>query len=74
MIGLYSEDIWCLIGVLDWLVDVGNIVLIIEYNLDVVKLVDYLIDLGLEGGDGGGIIVVIGILEQVVEVVESYIG
>lgn len=46
----------------------------IEYNLDVIKIVDYIIDLGLEGGEGGGMIFVIGILEEIIDVKESYIG
>lgn len=72
--GLHSEDIRRLIGVLDRLVDAGNTVLIIEHNLDVVKSADYLIDLGPEGGDGGGTIVATGTPEQVAEVAESYTG
>ena len=63
-----------MIGVLDRLVDAGNTVLIIEHNLDVVKSADYLIDLGPEGGDGGGTIVATGTPEQVAEVAESYTG
>lgn len=74
IIGLYIDDIVWLFLVLECLVEVGNIVLVIEYNLDVIKFVDYVIDLGLEGGDGGGMIVVIGILEEVVKVKDSYIG
>lgn len=72
--GLHSEDIRKLLGVLQQLVDQGNTVLIIEHNLDVVKNADYLIDLGPEGGDGGGRIVATGTPEHVAEVKESYTG
>ncbi|MBV0930499.1 excinuclease ABC subunit UvrA [Lentilactobacillus sp. IMAU92037] len=72
--GLHSEDIRKLLGVLQKLVDQGNTVLIIEHNLDVVKSADYLIDLGPEGGDGGGQIVATGTPEKVAEVKESYTG
>lgn len=72
--GLHSEDIRKLLGVLQKLVDQGNTVLIIEHNLDVVKSADYLIDLGPEGGDGGGRIVATGTPEHVAEVKESYTG
>lgn len=66
IIGLYVDDISRLLKVLNWLVENGDIVVIIEYNLDVIKIVDYIIDLGFEGGSGGGIIVVIGIFEDIV--------
>ncbi|WP_047999005.1 excinuclease ABC subunit UvrA [Lactiplantibacillus herbarum] len=72
--GLHSEDIRRLIGVLARLVDAGNTVLIIEHNLDVIKSADYLIDLGPEGGDGGGTVVATGTPEQIAEVAESYTG
>ncbi|MCT3395864.1 excinuclease ABC subunit UvrA [Lentilactobacillus hilgardii] len=72
--GLHSEDIRKLLGVLQKLVDNGNTVLIIEHNLDVVKNADHLIDLGPEGGDGGGQIVATGTPEQVAEVTKSYTG
>ncbi len=72
--GLHSEDIRKLLGVLQQLVDNGNTVLIIEHNLDVVKSADYLIDLGPEGGDGGGTIVATGTPEEVAEVKQSYTG
>lgn len=72
--GLHSEDIRRLLGVLQKLVDQGNTVLIIEHNLDVVKSADYLIDLGPEGGDGGGTVVATGTPEQLVKVPESYTG
>ena len=59
---------------LQQLVDAGNTVLVIEHNLDVIKVADYLIDLGPEGGDGGGTLVAFGSPEQVVQVPESYTG
>ena len=56
------------------LVDVGNTVVVIEHNLDVVKTADYLIDLGPEGGDGGGSIVCTGTPEEVAQCPQSYTG
>ena len=72
--GLHFEDIKKLLGVLQRLVDGGNTVIVIEHNLDVVKSVDWVIDLGPEGGDGGGFVVAVGTPEDVVEVPESYTG
>lgn len=72
--GLHSEDIKRLLEVLQRLVDKGNTVLVIEHNLDVIKTADYLIDLGPEGGDGGGQIVATGIPEEVIRVNDSYTG
>ena len=63
--GLHPADIKNLLGVLNRLVDNGNTVVIIEHNLDVIKTADYLIDLGPEGGEGGGEIVAVGSPEQV---------
>ena len=63
--GLHSEDIKVLLGVLQQLVDRGNTVIIIEHNLDVLKSVDYLIDMGPEGGKGGGTVVAQGTPEQI---------
>ena len=63
--GLHTEDIKVLLGVLQKLVDGGNTVIIIEHNLDVLKSVDYLFDLGPEGGRRGGLIVSQGTPEQV---------
>ena len=54
--------------------DAGNTVLVIEHNLDLIKTADYLIDLGPEGGDGGGAIVATGTPEEVAEIPESYTG
>jgi excinuclease ABC subunit A len=72
--GLHFEDVKKLLGVLQRLVDGGNTVIVIEHNLDVVKSVDWVIDLGPDGGDGGGYVVAVGTPEDVVEVPESYTG
>ena len=72
--GLHFEDVRMLIAVLQKLVDAGNTVLVIEHNLDVIKVADRLIDLGPEGGAGGGTIVAYGTPEEVCEVPESYTG
>ncbi|PMC33426.1 excinuclease ABC subunit UvrA [Lactobacillus gasseri] len=72
--GLHTDDIKRLLEVLQRLVDEGNTVLIIEHNLDVIKNADWLIDLGPEGGDGGGKVVATGTPEEVAEVKESYTG
>ncbi len=63
-----------LIEVLQRLVEAGNTVLVIEHNLDVIKTADYLIDLGPEGGDGGGTLVASGTPEEVAQIPESYTG
>ena len=72
--GLHAADVHKLIEVLQQLVNVGNTVLVIEHNLDVIKTADHIIDLGPEGGDGGGYVVAAGTPEEVVEVPESYTG
>lgn len=72
--GSHTDDIKRLLEVLQRLVDEGNTVLIIEHNLDVIKNADWLIDLGPEGGDGGGQVVATGTPEEVAEVKESYTG
>ena len=72
--GLHFEDVRKLLEVLHELVDQGNSVIVIEHNLDVVKTADYIIDIGPEGGDGGGEIVAKGTPEQVAKVAESYTG
>ncbi len=72
--GLHSADVHKLIEVLQTLVDSGNTVVVIEHNLDVIKTADYLIDLGPEGGDRGGEIVVCGTPEQVAACERSYTG
>lgn len=72
--GLHSYDVDKLTQILQRLVAEGNTVIVIEHNLDVVKIADHIIDLGPEGGDGGGTIVATGTPEQVAEVPESYTG
>ncbi|MBL8935897.1 MAG: ATP-binding cassette domain-containing protein, partial [Archangium sp.] len=72
--GLHFEDIRKLLIVLNRLVDAGNTVLVIEHNLDVIKSADWVIDLGPEGGDGGGKILAEGTPEEVAEVKGSYTG
>ena len=72
--GLHSEDIATLIQVLDRLVEQGNTIVVIEHNLDVIKTADYIIDLGPEGGAGGGTILAKGRPEEVVKVADSYTG
>ncbi|OGY47889.1 MAG: excinuclease ABC subunit A [Candidatus Buchananbacteria bacterium RIFCSPHIGHO2_02_FULL_38_8] len=72
--GLHFEDIKRLLEVLNKLVDKGNTVLIIEHNLDVIKCSDWVIDLGPEGGDGGGYIVAEGIPKDITKVAKSYTG
>ena len=72
--GLHTADVHKLIEVLQKLVDVGNTVVVIEHNLDVIKTADHIIDLGPEGGDGGGRIVVTGTPEAVAACPESYTG
>ena len=70
--GLHFEDIRCLIGVLNKLVDKGNTVIVIEHNLDVIKVADHIIDLGPEGGEGGGEIVAYGTPSEVAQNTDSY--
>jgi excinuclease ABC subunit A len=72
--GLHVDDISRLLEVLQRLVESGDSVLIIEHNLDVIKTADYLIDLGPEGGDGGGTIVATGTPEEITKVEASYTG
>ncbi len=72
--GLHAADVHKLIDVLQRLVDAGNTVLVIEHNLDVIKTADYIIDLGPEGGDGGGLVVASGTPEEVAAVEGSYTG
>ena len=72
--GLHTADVHRLINVLQTLVDNGNSVVVIEHNLDVIKSADYIIDLGPEGGDGGGTVVAQGTPEEVAKVKESYTG
>ena len=72
--GLHSADVHKLIEVLQRLVEGGNTVVVIEHNLDVIKTADYIIDLGPEGGDGGGQIVCTGTPEEVAACPGSYTG
>ncbi|NLO86568.1 MAG: excinuclease ABC subunit UvrA [Clostridiales bacterium] len=72
--GLHMADVEKLIGVLQRLTDAGNSVLVIEHNLDMIKTADYIIDLGPEGGDGGGMVVCEGTPEKVAKVKKSYTG
>ncbi len=72
--GLHFEDVKKLIGVLSALVDKGNTVLVIEHNLDVIKSADHLIDLGPEGGDGGGQVIGTGTPEDIAKISASYTG
>ncbi len=72
--GLHSADVHRLIGVLNRFVDEGNTVLVIEHNLDVIKTADHIIDLGPEGGDGGGEVIGCGTPEEIAENPKSYTG
>ena len=72
--GLHFEDVRRLLGVLQRLVDNGNTVLVIEHNLDVIKSADWIVDLGPEGGDAGGNVIVEGTPEHVAKTAESYTG
>ena len=72
--GLHTADVHKLIEVLQKLVDAGNTVVVIEHNLDVIKTADHIIDLGPEGGDGGGSIVVTGTPDEVAQCAASYTG
>jgi len=73
-VGLHAADVHKLIDVLQKLVDSGNSVVIIEHNLDIIKVADYLIDLGPEGGDRGGEVIAEGTPEQVSQVEASFTG
>ncbi|MBL4931549.1 excinuclease ABC subunit UvrA [Clostridium paridis] len=72
--GLHIDDVSKLVEILQRLVEAGNSVVVIEHNLDMIKCADYIIDLGPEGGDGGGTIIATGTPEQIVKVEESYTG
>ena len=72
--GLHTEDVSKLVGILQRLADNGNTVVVIEHNLDLIKTADYIVDLGPEGGDGGGTVVATGTPEQVAECKASYTG
>ena len=72
--GLHSADVERLIAILQRLVDAGNTVLVIEHNLDVIKVADHIIDMGPEGGDAGGTVIAQGTPEEVAQVEKSYTG
>ena len=72
--GLHTADVHKLVNVLNALVDSGNTVLVIEHNLDVIKTADHIIDLGPEGGKGGGKIIAEGTPEEIVKCKKSYTG
>ncbi|MBQ9486109.1 MAG: excinuclease ABC subunit UvrA [Clostridia bacterium] len=72
--GLHSYDVEKLCGILQRLQAAGNTVIVIEHNLDVIKLADYIVDLGPEGGSGGGTVIATGTPEEIAEVKESYTG
>ncbi len=72
--GLHFQDVKNLLDILNSLVDLGNTVIVIEHNLDVIKMADWIIDLGPEGGDGGGRIVALGTPEEVAKVKASATG
>ncbi|MEO5609932.1 MAG: excinuclease ABC subunit A, partial [Ornithinibacter sp.] len=72
--GLHFEDIRKLLGVLQGLVDKGNTVIVIEHNLDVIKNADWVVDLGPEGGSGGGLVIAEGTPEQVAKNAASHTG
>jgi excinuclease ABC subunit A len=72
--GLHFADVHKLLDVLQKLVDTGNTVIVIEHNLDVIKSADYIIDLGPEGGEGGGRVVATGTPEEIARVKKSYTG
>jgi len=72
--GLHFEDIRMLLKVLNDLVDLGNTVIVIEHNLDVIKCADWIIDIGPEGGKNGGYIIAEGKPEDIIKIKESYTG
>src|SRR5256714_11637513 len=72
--GLHFEDVRRLLYVLQRLVDAGNTMLVIEHNLDVIKSADWIVDLGPEGGSGGGLVIAEGSPEQAAKVSESHTG
>lgn len=72
--GLHIADVHKLVEILQRLVDTGNSIIVIEHNLDLIKTADYIVDLGLDGGDRGGEVVVTGTPEQVAKDSKSYTG
>ena len=71
---MHFQDIKLLLDVVNKLVDRGNTVLVIEHNMDVIKVADHIIDIGPEGGDGGGKILFEGLPEDLIKVKESFTG
>ena len=72
--GLHIADVHKLVDILQRLVDTGNTILVIEHNLDLIKTADHIIDLGPEGGEGGGEVIAIGTPEQITKNEKSYTG
>ena len=72
--GLHFDDVNKLVEILQALVDQGNTVIVIEHNLDIIKVADHIIDMGPEGGSAGGLVVAAGTPEEVVKVKASYTG
>ena len=72
--GLHIDDVHRLVDILQRLVDTGNTILVIEHNLDLIKTADHIIDLGPEGGDGGGQVIAVGAPEQICKNEKSYTG
>ena len=72
--GLHTDDIKKLLTILNRIVENGDTVLVIEHNLDVIKVADYILDLGPEGGDQGGMIIAKGTPEEIVKEEKSYTG
>ena len=72
--GLHTADVHRLVNVLNMLVDTGNTVVVIEHNLDIIKTADHIIDLGPEGGKGGGKFVAAGTPEEIAKCKKSYTG
>ena len=72
--GLHIADVHKLVDILHRLVDTGNTIIVIEHNLDLIKTADYIIDLGPDGGDGGGEVVISGTPEKVAKCKKSYTG
>ena len=72
--GLHFADVHKLVEILQKLTETGNTVVVIEHNLDVIKTADYIIDIGPEGGDGGGTVIAKGTPEAVAKIKESYTG
>ena len=70
--GLHFQDIQHLLAVLNKLVDKGNTILVIEHNMDVIKVADYIVDIGPEGGSGGGMVVCTGTPEKIAKNKESH--